>query len=82
MAEYVTGEALTGEDIKELRRVLGFTQKELAAFLRCSKRTVENWENASGRITGPVVPLAEILMRQPDLAEKLRLPEKHTRLRV
>ena len=82
LAEYVTGEALTGEDIKELRRVLGFTQKELAAFLRCSKRTVENWEKASGRITGPVVPPAEILMRQPDLAEKLRLPEKHTRLRV
>ena len=73
MAEYVTGEALTGEDIKELRRVLGFTQKELAAFLRCSKRAVENWERSGSKITGPVVPLAEILMRQPDLAEILPL---------
>ena len=82
MAGYVTGESLTGEDIRELRGLLGFTQKELAEFLRCSKRTVENWESSPGKITGPVVPLAEILLRYPDLAGKLRLPERHTNLRV
>ena len=82
MAEYVIGEYITGKDIRELRGALGFTQKELAEFLRCSRRTVENWESSEGKITGPVVPLAEILLRNPDLAEKLKLPERRTGLRV
>lgn len=82
MAEYVIRDHLTGEDIRALRRLLGFTQKELAAFLHCSKRTVETWERSSGKITGPVVPLAEILLRSPDLAEKLALPARSTPLRV
>ena len=82
MHEYVIRESLTGEDIRELRHALGFTQKELAAFLRCSTRTVEHWESSSGEITGPIVPLYEILLRQPGLEEKLRLPERSTHLRV
>ena len=82
MAKYVTAEFITGQDVKELRNILGFTQKELAEFLRCSRRTVENWESSEGKITGPVVPLTEILLRRPELAEKLLLPVRRTNLRI
>lgn len=82
MAKYVTAEFITGQDVKELRNILGFTQKELAEFLRCSRRTVENWESSEGKITGPVVPLTEILLRRPELAEKLLLPARRTNLRI
>ena len=82
MAEYITREYVTGEDLRELRAALGLTQKDLAAFLRCSKRTVENWETKAERITGPLVPLVEILIRHPEQVKALELPEKRTRLRL
>ena len=82
MTEYVTGKTLTGEDIRWLREVLGLTQKELSVFLRCSKRTVENWESNAREITGPIVPLAEILLRQPELVKKLELPPPGPGLRI
>ena len=44
MADYVTRQYLTGADIRELRTRLGFTQKDLSVFLRCSKRRIESWE--------------------------------------
>ena len=74
MPDYVTRQYLTGEDIHELRTRLGFTQKDLSVFLRCSKRRIESWENSAGKITGPIVPLVEMLIRYPDLAGKLELP--------
>ena len=74
MADYVTRQYLTGADIREFRTRLGFTQKDLSVFLRCSKRRIENWENSAGKITGPIVPLVEMLIRYPDLARKLELP--------
>ena len=73
MADYVTRQYLTGADIRDLRTRLGFTQKDLSVFLRCSKRRIESWENSTGKITGPIVPLIEILIRHPDLAGKLEL---------
>ena len=82
MAEYVTREFITGEDFRDLRAVLGLTQKEMARFLRCSKRTVENWETKAERITGPVVPLLEILIRYPEQARALEVPPQRMKLRL
>lgn len=82
MAEYVTREPLTGEDVRDLREILGFTQKELASFLNCSKRTVENWESGSGKVTGPAAALIGILLRWPALAGKTEIPPRKTGLRV
>ena len=81
MAEYVTRQFLTGDDIRELRSLLGFTQKQLSVFLRCSKRAVEVWESAD-KITGPLVPLLEVLTRHPGLAGSLELPAESGTLRV
>lgn len=82
MAEYITREYITGEDIRHLRSVLGMTQHELAMFLRCSRRTVENWESKSEKITGPIIPLLEILIRQPEQATALEVPEKRLKMRL
>ena len=80
--EYVTAKRASGEDIKRLRKSLNMTQKELAAFANCSVRTVENWEESEGSITGPMVTLMDILLRQPELVKKLELPENRLKLRL
>ena len=82
MSEHVSNEYLTGQDIKKVRESLSMTQKEFAIFLRSSKRTVENWENNGEKITGPIVPLVELLRRQPELAYKLEVPENTLKLRL
>ena len=80
--EYVIGKYITGEDIRRLRKLLHMTQKEFAHFAGCSVRTVENWEEKDGAVTGPIVTLTEILLRKPELAEKLELPENPLKLRL
>ncbi len=80
--EYVIADHITGEDIKRVREALKMTQRELAAFLGCAVRTVENWESKEGRITGPIVTLTEILLRKPELARKLELPANELKLRL
>ena len=80
--EYVINEYITGEDIKKVRALLGMTQKEFASFVRSSNRTVENWESNNNTISGPIVPLVEILLRKPELAAKLMVPNKEKGLRL
>ena len=82
MAEYITREYISGEEFRELRGKLGLTQKEMADFLRCSKRTVENWETKAEKIAGPMVPLLEILIRHPEQAQALEVPAQRLRLRL
>ncbi|SKA68991.1 putative transcriptional regulator [Eubacterium uniforme] len=80
--KYVVKEYLTSEDIKKVRETLAMTQKEFAEFVNCSKRTVENWESNGENIKGPIVPLVEILMRQPGFVKKLEIPNKKLKLRL
>ena len=79
---YVTPDHLTSEDIKELRAALDMTQSQLAVFLRVSKRTVERWETSKEPITGAIVTLADILLRNPEMEEKLRLKDNRLKLRL
>lgn len=79
---YVIPDHLTSEDIKELRAALDMTQSQLAVFLRVSKRTVERWETSKEPITGAIVTLADILLRNPEMEEKLRLKDNRLKLRL
>lgn len=79
---YVIGDSISGDDIKRLRGILGMTQEEFAHFVNCSKRTVENWEMKTEKITGPIVTLAEILFRNPEWTEKLKVPDNELKLRL
>ena len=80
--DYVFSGHLKSEDIKELRSLLNMTQQELAGFLCVSKRTVERWETTDEVITGAIVPLAEMLLRKPELEETLRLEKNKLKLRI
>lgn len=82
MKEYVIGKQATGDDFRRARDMLHMTQKEFAAFTGSSLRTVENWENKKEPVTGPVVTLLELLLRWPELARRLELPERRLKLRL
>ncbi|MBR0147825.1 MAG: helix-turn-helix domain-containing protein [Lachnospiraceae bacterium] len=78
---YVKTEYVTKDEIKALRSQLGMTQKEFAAYLGCSKPTVERWEK-SDMITGPIALLTDLLNRDPDLVLDRKLPDKTAPLRL
>lgn len=80
--KYAINDQLSGDDIKRLRETLGMTQKEFAVFANCAVRTVENWESKKEGITGPIVTLTEILLRRPEIAQKLKIPENKLKLRL
>ncbi len=82
MKEYVIPASVEGSAIKEIRNQLGMTQKEFAAFVGCSKPTVERWESGNKPVTGPIVSLIEILKRDVDLPGKLQIPENKLKLRL
>lgn len=82
MSDYVFPRELYAEDIKRVRNILNMTQKEFAKFVNCSKRTVERWESTDAKITGPIVPLADLLLRDPDLCRRNLLPKHSMRLRL
>ena len=44
---FVTPEYTTAEEIKNVRKKLGLTQKEFAELLGSSKSTVERWETSA-----------------------------------
>ncbi|WP_026491272.1 helix-turn-helix domain-containing protein [Butyrivibrio sp. XPD2002] len=79
---YVTPNSIKAEDIKILRAKLKMTQKEFALFCNVSKPTVERWEMSDKEITGPVTLLAQIVLRHPEIADELALPEKKYPMRL
>ena len=80
--KYIIPQYTTAAQIKKIRKVLGMTQREFAAFAGCSKPTVERWEVSDGKITGPIVTLLEILKRDPEIPEKMRIPDKRLKMRL
>lgn len=80
MQQYVTPKTLTAEKLKQKRKALGLTQKELAELIGVSKPTVERWETAETSITGPVVLLMQLLTQ--DYLAKVAIPEKQFPLRL
>lgn len=82
MVQYVIPEYVTGEDIKRVRNKHNMTQKEFADFAKCSTRTVERWESQDDRITGPIVTLIDLLMRDDTLFQKLKIDDEEYKLRL
>ncbi|SHI43961.1 putative transcriptional regulator [Butyrivibrio fibrisolvens DSM 3071] len=82
MDKFVIPDHISAKEIKLLRGALGMTQKEFAEFAHVSKRTVERWEYSDEEITGPITVLAEILIKNLDLPDKLRIPERKYKFRL
>ncbi|WP_026525937.1 MULTISPECIES: helix-turn-helix domain-containing protein [unclassified Butyrivibrio] len=79
---FITPNFIKSDDIKALRAKLKMTQKEFAFFCNVSKPTVERWEMSDKEITGPITLLAQIVLRHPDIADELSLPEKKFPMRL
>ena len=62
---------ITSEDIKNLRKNLGLTQKEFASLVGTSKPTIERWEKENAKITGPIVLLSKMINDYPDYKDDI-----------
>lgn len=63
---------MTAEDLKRLRRKLGWSQAEAAKQLGCSTRSIVNWESASAKVPRTVALAASaILMSLPAYGDKI-----------
>ena len=52
MREFVTPVEMTAQELKDLRKRLGITQKQFADLIGVSKPTVERWEVSKSRFQG------------------------------
>ena len=82
MKEFAVNDCVSAEEIKNVRKSLGLTQKEFARLIGSSKPTVERWEREQGNIKGPIVLLIKMLCHYPDYVEKLEIPEKRLPVRM
>lgn len=48
---------MQGEELKQIRKNLNLTQKELALWIRVSVRTLSRWECGDSSIPDPVIKL-------------------------
>lgn len=80
--KFAVPEFMTAHEVKQIRKMLGLTQKEFSMLLGCSKPTIERWETSDKQITGPVVLLLQILMEHPEYAEQRKIPSKKMPLRL
>jgi putative transcriptional regulator len=80
--EYLTSKYTNSNEIKDVRKLLGLTQKQFADFVGVSKPTVERWESGDEKITGPIVLLLEILKRNPKIESEFTLPQRETPMRL
>ena len=79
---FITPEYITAKELKQIRKQLGLTQKELAMLIHCSKSTVERWEISEKPITGPVGVLIKMLERYPEYTVNMKVPARSAPLRL
>jgi len=80
--KFITQSHITGEDIRQFRKITGIDRKTLAALADVSPRTVEHWENGNGEVSGPIVFLRHMILENPGLIERLQIPAKESPLRL
>jgi len=56
---------MTPTEVRTARATLGMTQRELAAALECSRRTVINWEDGTAAVPGPARVALRLMLRSP-----------------
>lgn len=80
--KFMIPDMITADDIKKTRKQLGFTQKEFAELLHCSKSTVERWEMSREAISGTICLLISMLQTYPEYVEHVRIPTKTVPIRL
>ena len=79
---FATEEYITAAEIKTVRKRLGLSQKDFAILVGSSKPTIERWESSDNHITGPIVLLCQMLMREPEYVKDIQIKEKEYPLRM
>ncbi len=79
---FVRPNSVTADEIKDVRKSLGLTQKDFAVLINSSKSTVERWETSDEPVTGPVVLLLEMLKKHPEYVEQIKIPAREFPLRL
>lgn len=72
----MTPEYVMAEEIKEVRKRLGLTQKEFAQLVHCGKATVERWETSKEPIRGTICALIKMLEKYPEYVKHAKIPAK------
>lgn len=62
---FIAGDFRSGDDIAAVRRFVGLSQREFAAALGISIRTLQGWEQGRRRPSGAAVALLRIAARRP-----------------
>lgn len=79
---FITPQYVIAQEIKNIRKKLGLTQKEFAMLVNCSKATLERWETSKEPIVGPICLALKMLERYPEYVEGIKVPKKSTSVRL
>lgn len=80
--KFLIPDSITAAELKEIRQQFGFTQKEFAEFLHCSKSTVERWEASKEELTGTICLLISMLRKYPEYVRAVCIPQKTMPIRL
>ena len=64
---------ISAEDIKAIRKKLGFTQAVFAAVIGVSTKTVEAWETGTNQPIGPARRMISLLQFDPELLQSYHI---------
>lgn len=74
--KYAIRKEISGAEIKRIRKKNKLTQEEFASVCNTSKKTIQRWE-ASEVVSGPIVSIIELLIRNDDFLEDLTIPPRN-----
>ena len=64
---------ISAEDIKAIRKKLGFTQAVFAAVIGVSTKTVEAWETGTNQPIGPARRMISLIKFDPEILQSYNI---------
>lgn len=64
---------ISAEDIKAIRKKLGFTQAVFAAVIGVSTKTVEAWETGTNQPIGPACRMISLIQFDPEILQSYHI---------
>lgn len=64
---------ISAEDIKAIRKKLGFTQAVFAAVIGVSTKTVESWETGTNQPIGPARRMISLIQFDPEILQSYHI---------
>jgi len=79
---YAIAEYVTADDIKRVRSKLKMNQVSFAKLIGVSKPTIERYEANKEKIRGPITLLLQMLEKNPDYVNEIKVRERTYPLRM